>query len=147
MSFDMALPSPPGRIPITLWHDPSSNEGRRAIALLAPLPVDLTLVNHLREPPGASEIWGALAKLGIAARALVRSDEPLFEKLELSGAGDEALVGAMAAHPILIASPLAFVGDRAVIARPAELIYRLIAPPAPADGGREVIRQLLQRKR
>lgn len=139
----MALPTPPGRIPVTLWHRPDSTESRRLEALLAPLPVDCTLVNVLDAPPAVSALQEAVEKLGTGARALLDSDDPRAETL--ADADDEAVLEAMAAHPTLIRVPLAFVHGRAVIARPAELVYRFLAPPV-ADGG-DAIRALLQRKR
>jgi len=64
--------------------------------------------------------------LGVAdPRVLMRTSEPRYEELGLAGATADELIDAMASHPELIERPVVIWADRAVIARPPELLLPL----------------------
>ena len=86
------------------------------------------LVAYLDNPPDAAALRVLIGKLGIAPRALLRSGEAEYAELGLAEASldDEALIAAMAAHPILIERPIFEHGERAVIGRPPERVLELL---------------------
>ena len=58
---------------------------------------------------------------------MMRTGERLFKELGLTkNSPEEALIDAMAAHPILIERPIAFSTGRAVIGRPPEAVQALL---------------------
>ena len=59
-------------------------------------------------------------------RQMMRTGERVYKELGLDGAGRDALLDAMAEHPILIERPIVIRGDRAVIARPPEKLLDLL---------------------
>ncbi len=63
-------------------------------------------------------------------RAIARRNEPLWADLGLDDATDDKVLDALTRHPQLIERPIVIVGDRAVIARPPELVLGLLADPA-----------------
>ena len=68
-----------------------------------------------------------LKKLDVPAFALLRTKEPQFKELGLSEDSPESeILSAIAANPGLLNRPIVEVGDRAVIARPAEKALDLI---------------------
>ena len=83
---------------------------------------------YLEEPPSEAELRAALAALGLPAAGLLRAREPLARELGLDGADEDALIAAMAGHPVLIERPVAFSESRAVLARPAERVLEVLAP-------------------
>jgi arsenate reductase len=56
----------------------------------------------------------------------MRKGEPIYRELGLADATADALLDAMAAHPILIERPIVIQGDQAVIARPTERLADLL---------------------
>ncbi|MNC89955.1 Arsenate reductase [compost metagenome] len=74
------------------------------------------------------ELRDVLAKLGMSARELIRTGEPVYRELALDDPArtDDELLAAMAAHPILIERPIFVNGDRAVIGRPIENVLQLL---------------------
>jgi arsenate reductase len=80
------------------------------------------VVRYLDDPPTAAEIERVLGLLGIAPRDLMRKREAPYAELGLAdpAVGRDALIRAMAEHPILIERPVVISGDRAVIGRPPE---------------------------
>lgn len=111
---------------LTLWHNPRCSKSRAALALLAERGLSPTIRLYLKEPPTEEEIVALLRLLEVPAIGLVRTGEPVFRDLDLADGDDNALVAAMAAHPILIERPILVAGPRAVIGRPPEKILDLL---------------------
>jgi arsenate reductase len=115
--------------PVTIWTNPLCSKSRGAQELLAEHGVVATQVRYLDEPPSRSELQRVLGLLGTAdPRVLLRTGEPLAAELGLSDADDDAVLDALAAHPVLIQRPVVIVGDRAVVARPPERLLELLEP-------------------
>ena len=64
----------------------------------------------------------------MAPREILRTKEAPYGELNLEDAGlsDEALLDALASHPILMERPIAVRGSRAVIGRPPENVDALL---------------------
>ena len=113
---------------VTLWFNPRCSKCRGADELLRDAGVDLTTVHYLDAAPSRTEIVRVLGLLGIDdPRGIMRTGEPLYAELGLADVEGGALVDAMTEHPVLIERPVVIRGDRAVIARPPELLLPLLA--------------------
>lgn len=112
---------------MTLWTNPRCSKSRGAEALLAERGVPVERIRYLETPPSRAEIEHVLTLLGTDDPAvLVRAGEPAYRDLGLAGADRERLLDALATHPELIERPVAIRGDRAVVARPPELLLTLL---------------------
>lgn len=112
---------------VTVWFNPRCSKCRGAEALLADRGVSAVLIHYLDEPPPRAEIERVLGLLGaLDPRALMRTREAAYTELGLADASRDELLDAMAAHPELIERPVVIRADRAVIARPAELLLSLL---------------------
>ena len=109
-------------------HNPRCTKSRGALALLAEHGIEPTVVSYLDTAPSKDELREIVRKLGLPARALVRTGEDAYRDLGLADPSltDEALIDAMHAHPILIERPVFIRGDRAVIGRPIENVLQLL---------------------
>ncbi len=69
-----------------------------------------------------------LDKLDMAPRELMRRKEAPYKDLNLddTALGRDALVAAMAAHPVLIERPVVVKGDKAVLGRPPERVLEIV---------------------
>ncbi|MBD9424963.1 arsenate reductase (glutaredoxin) [Pseudomonas sp. PDM15] len=114
---------------LTLYHNPRCSKSRGALELLEARGLTPQVVRYLETPPSAAELRELLSKLGIGARALLRSGEDEYKELGLADASlsDEQLIAAMAAHPKLIERPILVAGKHAVIGRPPEKVLELLA--------------------
>ena len=115
-----------GDRPVTIWFNPSCSKCRGTMEILGDRGVRPEVVEYLSTPPTADEIRDVLGLLGVGARGLVRTGEPLYAELGLAGATDDELIDAMAANPILIERPVVISGGRAVIGRPPERVIELL---------------------
>ena len=112
---------------VTVWHNARCSKSRGACALLDERGVDASVVRYLDQPPSRAEIQRVMTLLGISdPRQMMRTNEPVYRELGLAGADADALLDAMAQHPILIERPIVIRGDHAVIARPPERLLELL---------------------
>ncbi|MDP9070888.1 MAG: arsenate reductase (glutaredoxin) [Actinomycetota bacterium] len=111
----------------SVYFNPACSNCRTAQGLLAERGVDAELVRYLDQAPTRSELERVMGLLGIDdPRQMMRQKEPVYAELGLADADRDALLDAMAAHPILIQRPIVIRGDRAVIARPPERLLELL---------------------
>lgn len=109
----------------TIWTNPRCSKSRAAEQLLAEHGITPTRIRYLDEPPSRADLEAVLATLRTEdPRVLVRQGEPEYAGLE--NADRAALLAALAAHPELIERPVVIRGDRAVVARPPELLLELL---------------------
>jgi arsenate reductase len=59
-------------------------------------------------------------------RVITRTGEQAYRERGLAGADRETLLDALAEEPSLIERPIVQIGDRAVVARPPELVQELL---------------------
>lgn len=113
---------------IRLFHNTRCSKSRGALELLQARGIEPEIVAYLDTPPSVAELEALLRKLGLPARALLRTGEPEYTDLGLAreDLDDATLLAAMAAHPRLIERPILVVGDRAVIGRPPERVLELL---------------------
>jgi arsenate reductase len=82
--------------------------------------------DYVREPLGEAEIRDVLARLGLRIRDVLRTKDPAFQSLGLTGdEADSDLIAAVARHPTLLQRPIGVRGGRAVVGRPPERLLEL----------------------
>jgi arsenate reductase (glutaredoxin) len=114
-------------IGVVVWYNPRCSKCHGAGELLAAYGVPAQRVYYLDDPPSRAEILRVLGLLGAAnPRALMRTSEPRYAELRLASATGDELVDAMAQYPELIERPVVIWADRAVVARPPELLLPLL---------------------
>ncbi|MGH8892282.1 MAG: ArsC/Spx/MgsR family protein [Actinomycetes bacterium] len=112
---------------VVVWYNPRCSKCQGADELLAAHGVPARRVRYLDDPPPRAEIVRVLALLGTTdPRDLMRTGEPRYHELGLADASADQLVDAMSEHPELIQRPVVIRKDRAVVARPPELLLSLL---------------------
>lgn len=112
---------------IKYWHNPRCSKSRAGLALLEENGAEVEVRKYLDDAPSADELRAALALLGGSAIDMMRTGEKQFKELGLTKTSPEdALIKAMAEHPILIERPLAIADNKAAIGRPPENLLQLL---------------------
>jgi len=112
---------------VVVWYNPRCSKCRGAAGILAAHGVSARRVFYLDEPPPDGEITRVLALLGTEdPRVLMRTSEPRYAELGLAGAAPAELITATSRYPELIERPVVIWPDRAVVARPPELLVPLL---------------------
>lgn len=112
---------------VAVWYNPHCSKCRGAEELLAAYGVPARRVLYLDDPPPRAEILRVLGLLGTDdPRVLMRTKEPRYPDLGLADADAGELIDAMTSYPELIERPVVIWTNRAVIARPAEVLIPLL---------------------
>jgi len=113
---------------LQIYHNPRCSKSREALALLTERGLRPEVIEYLQTPPGVADLQALQQRLGVSARALLRSGEDEYIQLGLADTelGDDALLQAIASHPRLLQRPIVVNGRRAVIARPPELALTVL---------------------
>ncbi len=83
--------------------------------------------DYVKNPLSEAEIRGVLKRLGLRPKDVLRTKDPAFQQLGLTGDEPDAqLIAAMAEHPTLLQRPIGVEGDRAVVGRPPERLLELV---------------------
>jgi arsenate reductase len=109
---------------LVVYEKPTCSNCRRLARILTERGIDFERVDYHVEPLPAERIAALLAKAGVTPRQALRLKEP--GAAALATAGDDEILAAMAADPVLLQRPIVERGDRAVLARPAERVLELL---------------------
>ena len=111
----------------TIYHNPRCGTSRKTLDILEAQGAEVTVVNYLENPPSRDELKRLYTKAGITPREGLRAKEPLARELGLAdGAGDEAILDAMIANPILIERPLVETDKGVRLCRPQEKVREIL---------------------
>lgn len=112
---------------IRIYHNNRCSKSRATLALLEGHG-KVDVVNYLDTPPDAAELKHLLKLLGIPARQLLRKGEDVYKELGLAdpALSDDAIIGAMVTHPILIERPIVVANGKAAIGRPPKAVLAIL---------------------
>lgn|SRR5690554_4999950 len=110
-----------------IYHNSRCSKSRCALGYLEDEGVAFEVVNYLEETPSKEELRDILKKLGIKAEELIRKGEQDFkDNFKGKSLSEEEWIEAMVNYPKLIERPIIVDGDKAVIGRPPEEVFKLI---------------------
>lgn len=121
---------------VQIWHNPRCSKSRQALALLQDHQPELKIevIDYLASPPDRSTLERVASLVTGGPAALVRFKDEQAQALGLShGDSPQMLLDALAAHPRLIERPVVVQGERALVARPPDLLTNWVDPAHPAD--------------
>ncbi|MEQ1730483.1 MAG: ArsC/Spx/MgsR family protein [Vicinamibacterales bacterium] len=113
---------------ITIYQKPTCTTCRQVYTALKESGVDFDTVNYFVEPIPKERLLLLLRKMGMDARALLRTREPLYRELHLASRelSEDQVLDLMVQYPELIQRPIVERGDRAILARPAERLKEIV---------------------
>ena len=113
---------------VTIWHNPRCSKSRQTLALIEGRGIRPEVVEYLKSPPSREDVALVVQLLGISPLALMRKGETVYKELEigLRPLGDDELIAAMAANPVLIERPVVIANGRAALGRPPENVLEIL---------------------
>ncbi len=116
------------KMDITIYHNSRCGTSRNTLAALRDAGHEPRVVDYLATPPTREALRRMIGDAGLSVREAVRSKEALFAELGLDAAdvGDEALLDAMVAHPILINRPFVVTPKGVRLCRPFERVHEIL---------------------
>jgi arsenate reductase len=122
----MATPDKVAADDTLIYHNPKCSTSRKTLSLLRDNAIEPTVVEYLKTPPSRSDLVAMIRAAGIDVRTAVRTREPLYAELNLADASDDALLDAMAEHPILIQRPFVVTPKGTRLARPVDAVREIL---------------------
>lgn len=116
---------------VEIWHNPACGTSRNTLALIRHAGVEPVVVEYLQTPPDKARLRQAIADAGLSVRDAIRSKQPEYAAhgLDDPDLGDDALLDAMLAMPVLINRPFVFTPLGVRLCRPDSAVVLDILPP------------------
>lgn len=113
---------------VTVWHNPKCGTSRKVLDLIRAHGIEPAIVEYVKTPPNKADIRAALEEMGLKPRALLRRRGTPYDALGLDDASlsDDALIAAMAEHPILIERPVVRAPKGTRLCRPPERVKDIL---------------------
>jgi arsenate reductase len=126
-------------LPITIYHNPRCGTSRNTLALIRNTGAEPEVIDYLATPPTREKLLELIAQMGISVRAVMREKEKLYAELQLGNPalGNDVLVDAMLAHPILINRPIVVTPLGVRLCRPSEAVLDILPLPQRAAFSKE----------
>lgn len=120
---------------VTVYHNPACATSRNTLALIRAVGIEPEVIAYLDTPPSRDELTSLIARMGIAARDLLRQKGTPYAELGLDdpSLGDAPLIDAMMTHPILINRPIVVTPMGVRLCRPSEAVLAILDRPLEAD--------------
>ncbi len=113
---------------ITIYHKPTCTTCRQAVQMLKDSGTPFTAINYYEQSFTKARLKALLKKAGLSPKDVLRTKEDLYQELSLAKKqlSDDELLDLMVKHPDLIQRPIVEKGNQAMLARPADLIKKLL---------------------
>ena len=108
---------------ITIYHNPRCGKSRTCLTYLETANKSFKIVKYLENPISKEELTEIITKLKIPAIELVRTKEKIWiEQFKGKQLTEADVITAILENPILMERPVVVYNNKAIIARPLELI-------------------------
>jgi arsenate reductase len=113
---------------VVIYHNPDCGTSRNALAMIRNAGIEPHVVEYLKTPPSRTLLKQLIARMGISVRELLRDKATPFHELGLGNPklGDDELLDAMMAHPILMNRPIVVAPNGVRLCRPSEQVMDLL---------------------
>ena len=115
---------------VIIYHNPKCGTSRNTLGLIRNAGIEPHIIDYLKSPPTRTLLKELIARAGLTVREALREKGTPFEELGLAdpALGDDDLLDAMIAHPILINRPFVVTPRGVRLCRPSELVLDLLPP-------------------
>jgi arsenate reductase len=112
---------------VTIYHNPACGTSRNTLAMIRAAGIEPQVIEYLKTPPDRATLAALAAAVG-GPRMLLREKGTPFAELGLGEPelGDDALLDAMVAHPVLMNRPVVVTPKETALCRPAERVLDLL---------------------
>lgn len=108
-----------------IYHNPRCSKSRQALEMLEKKGLDLDVRDYLKEGLTEDEILDLSQALNMPVIDFVRKKEDEFKKYDIDWNDNHAAAVAIVKSPRLLERPIVVTENKAIIARPPELLEEL----------------------
>lgn len=113
-----------------IYHNPNCGTSRNTLAMLRHVGIEPEVIDYLAHPPSRPRLIELITAAGLSVRDAIRQKGTPYDALGLGdpALGDDALLDAMLAHPILINRPFVQTALGTRLCRPSEVVLEILPP-------------------
>lgn len=113
-----------------IYHNPNCGTSRNTLAMVRHVGIEPEVIDYLAHPPSRARLVELIAAAGLSVRDAIRQKGTPYDALGLGdpALGDDALLDAMLAHPILINRPFVQTALGTRLCRPSEVVLEILPP-------------------
>jgi len=113
---------------VIIYHNPACGTSRNTLALIRNVGIEPQVIEYLQTPPDRALVRDLAARMGVPLRAVLREKGTPFAELGLDdpALGDEQLLDAIEAHPVLLNRPIVVTPKGVRLCRPSEAVLDLL---------------------
>lgn len=113
---------------VTIYQKPTCSTCRQAVQLLKESGKPFTTINYYEKLFTKAQLKSLLKKAGLSPKDILRTKEDIYRELGLAkkNLSDDEWFDVLVAHPDLIQRPIVEKGEQVILARPAELVKKLL---------------------
>lgn len=116
---------------VTIYHNPDCGTSRNTLAMIRQSGVEPVVIEYLKTPPSRTRILELLQSAGMTVREALRQKGTPYADLGLADMSltEDALLDAIAAHPILLNRPFVETPIGTRLCRPSERVLDILENP------------------
>jgi arsenate reductase len=112
---------------LIIYHNGECSKSKGALELLQDAGASFDVRWYLADPLTKEELKTLLHKLGMQPSEIIRKGEQLYKELfEGRHLTEEQWLDALAEYPVLLERPIVEKGNKAIVARPPEIVNTII---------------------
>lgn len=111
---------------ITIYHNPRCSKSRKALEILTESGAQVEVKEYLKDGVTAEELTKLQVKLGVSVLEFTRQKEDEFKALNIDWNNNDLAMAELIKTPKLLERPIVVNGDKAVVARPPELVHNIL---------------------
>lgn len=129
---------------VIIYHNPDCGTSRNTLAMIRNAGIEPHVIEYLKTPPSRALLVQLIARMGLTVRDILREKGTSYAELGLGdpALGDDQLLDAIKAHPILINRPIVVSPKGVRLCRPSEAVLDLLPPQRGAftkEDGEKVV--------
>lgn len=112
---------------VTIYHNANCSNSRRALEIIRARGIAPEIVAYMKTPLSRGELAALVARMGVTVAEVVRFKEAAAAEAGIGAdSTDDALLDALAAHPVLLNRPIVVTDKGARLCRPGDTVSELL---------------------
>ena len=109
---------------ITIYHNPMWSKSRKSVEILNEQKIKFEIVEYIKQGFTENELISLSKKLNLRFKDFIRTKEQNAKDLDLEN--DTEVLNTIINYPKIIERPIIVYKEKAIIARPAELLHNFL---------------------
>jgi len=111
----------------TIYHNPKCSKSRETLNILKKEGLSINIIEYLKQQMSSNEIRSFITLLGCKPHEVLRKKEFKALASGIDVFNEDIVIDTILKNPIILERPIVIINSHAVIGRPPETVYKLMA--------------------